>query len=467
MGSSLSSSGSSDLYASDGGYERKSSTPSGLPYPGPAKREPNQKLPRMTEDPRAKPEFEPTLAPHYTLTYKPEGPIDVAEWVTNLTGTSDPDLLNPEVRRDVFKCVEMADVPGLSMKVPHLLIQKRGTSRTCDAGCMVLASVKDLEVAARKVALADEATPVKKPTLVIDFRMQNDSVECVDVSVLQCATENEGCMFQAASNFNGVECISEGSTPDTPGFTSAYLYDHTQGPAASISAGGAAVARVHAAFYDETKDPSTWGQTAGHQIEMLGDVSRYFTVRNGYVCNTEETEPLPADPAAQKEIEDKVKVLVHANIDAMYGRYDYNTIDYCHPQKICQVFCAAMNLAQGYSGQRNQHLPGASEKARLLLRAAYRGTLYGAEMYGCKKVYLTLIGGGVFGNNQSDIIHAICQAQSELCEFNKCIEEIHVVFFRAPYLDPIKAILQQYPGIPWMTHAFSRGKAYITEKHDA
>ena len=57
----------------------------------------------------------------------------------------------------------------------------------------------------------------------------------VDVSVLQCAKENEGCMFQAASNFNGVECISEGSTPDSPNFTTQYFYDHTQGPAASIS----------------------------------------------------------------------------------------------------------------------------------------------------------------------------------------------------------------------------------------
>jgi len=274
-------------------------------------------------------------------------------------------------------------------------------------------------------------------------------------------------MFQAASNFNGVECISEGSTPDTPGFTSSYLYDHTQGPAASISAGAAAVARVHAAFYDESKDPRTWGQTSGHQVEMLEDVSEYFTVRNGYVCNTEENAPLPTDPAVLKEVENKVKVLVHANIDAMYGRYDYNSADYCQPQKICQVFCAAMNLSQGFSGQRNRGLPGAGDKARLLLRAAYRGTLYGAEMYGCKKVYLTLIGGGVFGNNQDDIMHAICQAQAELCEFNKCIEEIHVVFFRAPYLDAVRRVLQQYPANPWMTHVFSRGKAYITEKHDA
>jgi hypothetical protein len=45
------------------------------------------------------------------------------------------------------------------------------------------------------------------------------------------------CVVQVASNFNGVEAISEGSSPDGASFTEKYIYDPTQGPAASISAG--------------------------------------------------------------------------------------------------------------------------------------------------------------------------------------------------------------------------------------
>jgi hypothetical protein len=51
-----------------------------------------------------------------------------------------------------------------------------------------------------------------------------------------------------ASNFNGVEAISEGSSPDGSSFTEKYIYDLTQGPAASISAGAGASCFLSFAF---------------------------------------------------------------------------------------------------------------------------------------------------------------------------------------------------------------------------
>jgi hypothetical protein len=51
-----------------------------------------------------------------------------------------------------------------------------------------------------------------------------------------------------ASNFNGVEAISEGSSPDGASFTEKYIYDLTQGPAASISAGAGAHLLLSFAF---------------------------------------------------------------------------------------------------------------------------------------------------------------------------------------------------------------------------
>jgi len=428
-------------------------SPSGMSFPGPAT---EGILAPMTEKVLPKPEA-PIVDKKYTLTYNPESSVKIADWVSNLTGCPDSDLLKPDVRGEVIRLKDYDTVPGLGKQVPHLAVRNLMNGSETDAGSIVVASIEELQQAAYSVAKDYTSTPVKKPTLFIDMRGDSESIQCVDVSVLQCAKENEDCMFQAASNFNGVECISEHSSPDSPNFTTNYYFDHTQGPAASISAGSAAITRVHGAFFDAHKHPKEWGQTSRRQVEMLEDVRDYFTVTNGYVCNTSHTASLPlGDPAALKQIEGRVKVLLHANVDAMYGHFDYDSIDYCPPQKICQTFCAAMNLAQGMSGMRNGQFPDSPEKAKILLRAAYRGTYYGAEMYGCKKIFLTLIGGGVFGNNQEDILEAICSTHEEICQFNKCIEEVHVIFFRPPPINFVREIIMRHPIIPWKFVRFTR-----------
>ena len=287
----------------------------------------------------------------------------------------------------------------------------------------------------------------------------------MDISVLQCASENEGCMFQAASNFNGVECISDRSTPDERGFATNYIYDHTQGPAASISAGAAALARVHAAFYDPAADAGTWGQTGQHQVEMLADTAPYFAVRNGYVCNTKAAPVLPRDRAALEKIEGAVRVLVHARVETMFGRYGFRAIDETRPRTISQTFCAAMNLAQGASGYQNAQQPDARDKARLLLRAAYRGTLLAAELHACPKVFLTLIGGGVFGNNFDDIIDAVRTAHAELFPVSRAVKEVHVVFFRAPNRDQLDHAMEGYT-LPWMIYSYEGYRPYIIAKYN-
>jgi len=105
----------------------------------------------------------------------------------------------------------------------------------------------------------------------------------VDVINLQGDIENLNGTFQAASNFNGIEGISEFKTPDSETFTEDYIYDRTQGPAASLGAPGAAITRVHAAFFNKTTDPSEWRQTGSKQIEFLDNVSEHFPTVNGYV----------------------------------------------------------------------------------------------------------------------------------------------------------------------------------------
>ena len=279
--------------------------------------------------------------------------------------------------------------------------------------------------------------------------------------MLQCAKENEHCMFQAASNFNGVECISDRSTPDEPCFATNYIYDHTQGPAASIGAGAAALARIHAAFYSARRAARDWGQTIGHQVEMLANVREHFTVRNGYVCNSKSAPELPRDPAVLRALEDEVRVLVHLHVEAMFGCYSLHTLEETRPRTISQTFCAAMNVAQGASGYQNAQQPDAREKARLLLRAAYRGTLLAAELDRCPRVYLTLIGGGVFGNSFDDIVAAIRTAHTELFAAARFVQEVHVVFYRAPEIELLERAMEGYT-LPWKTYSYQGCRPIVT-----
>ena len=142
-------------------------TPSGLPYKGPVS---HPDLPPMTSDVREKPAFQSYPVSGFSLTYNNTQRFDINNWVQVLTGCTEDSLLRPEVRREVFKLKEMVDVPGLSRKAPHLVLQNIATSAESDAGHMVLASIKELQAAARAVA-AQDPSPVKKPKIIIDIRL--------------------------------------------------------------------------------------------------------------------------------------------------------------------------------------------------------------------------------------------------------------------------------------------------------
>lgn len=77
---------------------------------------------------------------------------------------------------------------------------------------------------------------------------------------------------------------------------------------------------------------------------------------------------------------------------------------------VTQVFCSAISVA--YSGQTADEW---EPLARAVLNAAYEGTLLTAakdvlEGVGSGVVFLTLVGGGVFGNELSWIADAIAHA---------------------------------------------------------
>ena len=257
----------------------------------------------------------------------------------------------------------------------------------------------------------------------------------MDVAFLQSIPENNGAMFQVASNFNGVEAIDECSYPDNEKFLTNYSIDNTQGPAASMSAGAAAISRVLLPFYSKDTPADMWKQTSDRQVEFLEELEDYFTVINGYIVQR-GTE---RDPENDWDIVGHTHVGIQIGAQVINGHITRKGRDEVFMdgipansgQYVSQVFCAAMNLMQGDTGEENcMHLT-AKRVDKLLLEAAYRGTYLAAIRHGAPRLFLTLIGGGVFGNSEKDIFEAIEKVHIDTActEKNTTLEEVRVILF--------------------------------------
>lgn len=223
-----------------------------------------------------------------------------------------------------------------------------------------------------------------------------------DIGSLQ-ANAGERALFQVASQFNCLEAPGPAVVPVVR-----YLTDPTQGPRASISAFPGTLLRHYAA-------PGPGGErfvqvTNGRQIELLGDVCDPSVGRaqNGYLMADGVADP-KAFVQSLEERFDAIKVGLHDGVEVVLG-YNWSGAVEGRPT-IAQVFTSTV-AAGGYGGE---HLGGYFEPAcRLLLRAAYLGTLLGAATTLKTKVVLTLIGGGVFDNPIEVIWGAIEWALAEV-----------------------------------------------------
>jgi len=187
--------------------------------------------------------------------------IQKEKWFEAITGCTEAQFRNLEKK------------PIVSDDSGNLFIQNIRDGHTTQAGCFQIFSLGELADHITK-----SITPKnKKPVLFeIITRKDMDSAQFVDIAFLQSLPKNRYCTFQVASNFNGIETIGDSSNPDKITFTSDYIYDTTQGPSASVSAGAAAIARVHAAFYDRQQPPFTWTQTSERQVQNLEKIQKFL-----------------------------------------------------------------------------------------------------------------------------------------------------------------------------------------------
>lgn len=283
------------------------------------------------------------------------------------------------------------DLVAKAWKAPRTLTNL-STGQAFDCGHLSLARIGELR---------EQSLPKRDERAGRLFVLQAKSQPAkLDVGYLQSLPENKNALFQVASNFNALELMNKF---DDRAMTELgyYIHDRTQGPFASISAAPGLVLRHYYPFYQEQSPPSSWRQHYdGQQLELLGDTD--LAVRNGYV------ELSPKDFESPLDIS-KLRVAVHRDIQVTFGAvYGSEHIVVEDPsQKVDQVFTATADLMCTNLELYRQH-PGSVQKAiQTVLEAAYEGTLRAAALGGRERVFLTLIGGGVFANPSAWIVQAI------------------------------------------------------------
>ena len=233
-----------------------------------------------------------------------------------------------------------------------------------------------------------------------------------DVQSLHSDTQNAGALFQVASQFNLLEMVGPTVTPDT-GITG-YQFDRTQGPACAMACGAGLIYRNY--FVQVNGE---LGQTAERQLNMLDQFEQQllsavnkhakqpfeslWQMKNGYA--------LP-NAAQLIAINDTLEQLTPAERTALIGsikigvQYDSQvTLQNCS-HFVTQAYCSAMPVA--YSQQSSALW---QPLASVILQAAYQATLaaavINANKTGNNQVFLTLLGGGAFGNTLEWIMDAL------------------------------------------------------------
>ena len=230
-----------------------------------------------------------------------------------------------------------------------------------------------------------------------------------DAHALHAQPELAGALVQVASQFNLLEMTSYHVTPEHG--VSDYEYDSTQGPACARAAGAGTIYRNYFAPVGERI-----GQTREHQIDTLADLRSALPggdrieMRNGYaLADTDTLRTIKAaldsaSPAKVDDLRSRLRIGLHWDVEVTAAGAPFG-------QCVSQAYCSALPVS--YNRDSDPELW--HHFARLVLEAAYEATLLAgvinaARPHGSKNIYLTLLGGGAFGNRREWITDAIRRA---------------------------------------------------------
>ncbi|GAA0891931.1 hypothetical protein GCM10009122_16100 [Fulvivirga kasyanovii] len=234
---------------------------------------------------------------------------------------------------------------------------------------------------------------------------------------------NANALIQAASQFNLLEMTGPHVTPEQG--VDGYEHDFTQGPACAIACGAGTIYRNYF-----TQVNGRTGQSSDNQIDCLeligtalgNEEFQLWKMNNGYALLSQEgllkinSILAKAGDGYKEALKDKLKI-------GLQWQTEVTLAD--SRQIVSQAYCSALPVA--YTSIEPIYW---ERFARLILEASYEATLYAAvinlEKTGCPKVFLTLVGGGAFGNDTPWITDSIAKAISK---FNKVPLDVKIVSY--------------------------------------
>ncbi len=248
---------------------------------------------------------------------------------------------------------------------------------------------------------------------------------------------NANAFFQVASQFNLLEMVSPDVTPEEG--IGIYENDFTQGPACAIAAGAGTLYRNYFAPVN-----GQIGQSVDNQIDCLADLGSALGNTDGHLWKMENGYVLPAQ-GSLTEIASHLQSLSEPDRDELRQRLRIGiqwdtavTLDNAQ-HLVSQAYCSALPVA--YSFHASQLW---ANFAKLILEASYEATIcaaiLNANKTGNNQLFLTLLGGGAFGNETTWIMKAIHRA---LVLYQHVDLDVAIVSYRSSNPD-IQALISQY-----------------------
>jgi len=247
-----------------------------------------------------------------------------------------------------------------------------------------------------------------------------------DVRHLHADEGNAHSVFQAASQFNLLEMVSPSVTPECG--VGIYENDRTQGPACAIAAGAGTIFRNYFANVGGRA-----GQSATNQIDCLADVGRALGNNDGRLWQMRNGYALPSE-SGLIEISERLRASTDSYRDTLRGLLriglQWNTqvtINDCR-HVVSQAYCSALPVAYARHSARLW-----ADFASLVLEASYEATfcaaIVNAQRTGNNRLFLTLLGGGAFGNETDWIVRGI-KRSVEL--YRDCGLDVAIVSYGSP-----------------------------------
>ncbi len=216
-----------------------------------------------------------------------------------------------------------------------------------------------------------------------------------NAAALHDMPENDGAVFQAASQFNCLEFVDDAMTPADG--VAVYVHDRTQGPACAMACAPGTVVRTYfAGKVDTVRDAVA---ALGGGVDVVNGYTRSDPARLARLAVALR------DPRRRAAAAELVQVGVQHNTQVTCTQRGASWYAATSGNVVTQVYVSAVSVS--YSGLAASLW---EPFARFVLEAAYEATLHVALRHATRgrvKVFLTSVGGGVFGNDVRWIADAI------------------------------------------------------------